>query len=161
MKSQCVRKHWFLRCKMIHLFSRCWTSYTFFSRCLTCHWSIFAFGRAIVTWISKRISLFHENISFASTKCSSLTEGCFDEMFFQNGRVQKRAFGLDETLIYNLHLGSAARLRRLGRASKNGKVKVVRDFCESVVVFESEFPIMPSGSSVPKHFGSGTIWSSN
>ena len=159
MKSQCVQKHWFLRCKMIYLFSRCWTSYA--SRPTTCCWSNFAFGRAIVTWISKRISLFHENISFASTKCSSLTEGCFDEMFFQNGRVQKRAFGLDETLICNLHLGSAARLRRLGRASKNGKVKVVRDFCESVVVFESEFPIMPSGSSVPKQFGSGTIWSSN
>ena len=74
---------------MIYLFSRCWTSYA--SRPITCCWSNFAVGRAIVTWISKCISLFHENISFASTKCSSLTEGCFDEMFFQNGRVKKRA----------------------------------------------------------------------
>ena len=144
---------------MIFLFSRCWTSYA--SRPITCCWSNFTFGRAIGTWISKRVSLFHANISFASTNYSSLTEGCFDEMFFQNGRVQKRAFGLDEMLIYTLHLGSAARLRRFGRASKNGKVKVVRDFCESVVVFESESPIMPSGSSVPKQLGSGTSWSFN
>ena len=105
-------KTWFLRCKMIHSFSRCWTSYA--SSPITCCWSNFALGRAIVTWISKRMSLFHENISFVSTKYSSSTEGCFDEMFFQNGRVQKRAFGLDETLICNSHLGSAARLRRLG-----------------------------------------------
>ena len=91
-----------------------------------------------------------ENGDSTSTKWSS-----------RNGRHQKLAFGVDETLICNLHLGSAGRLRPLCRASQNGKVKVVRDFCESVVVFESEFPIMPSGSSVPKHFGSGTIWSFN
>ena len=90
------------------------------------------------------------NGDFTSTKWSS-----------RNGRHQKWAFGVDETLICNLHLGSAGRLRPLCRASQNGKVKVVRDFCESVVVFESEFPIMPSGSSVPKQFGSGTIWSFN
>ena len=82
-------------------------------------------------------------------------------MFFQNGRVHKRAFGLDETLICNLHLGSAARLRRLGRASKNGKVKVVRDFCESVVVLGSEFPIKPSGSADPGQLGWGPSQSLN
>ena len=129
MKNQCVQKHWFLRCKMIYLFFRCWTTYA--SSPITCCWSNFPFGRAIVAWISKRISLFHENISFVSTKYSFSTEGCFDEMFFQKGRFQKRAFGLDETLICNLHLGSAARLRRLGRASKLGKSRprLLRECC--------------------------------
>ena len=91
-----------------------------------------------------------ENGDFTSTKWSS-----------RNGRHQKWAFGVDETLICNLHLGSAARLRPLCRASQNGKLKVVRDFCESVVVFEGEFRIKSSGPMVPGQLCWGTSWSFN
>ena len=91
-----------------------------------------------------------ENGDSTSTKWSS-----------RNGRHQKWAFGVDETLICNLHLGSAGRLRPLCRASQNGKLKVVRDFCESVVVFEGEFRIKSSGPMVPGQLCWGTSWSFN
>ena len=143
-------------------FANCWTSHA--SSLITCQWDKCGVGKATLP-IAASCFFILRKYSFCLDEMP-IQRGngwpfYFNEILIQNGRHQKWAFGVDETLICNLHLGSAGRLRPLCRASQNGKVKVVRDFCESVVVFESEFPIMPSGSSVPKQFGSGTIWSFN
>ena len=110
-------------------------------------------GRAMKYYSSNRIASLVANgiMTFIDNKVGY--SDFFDDTemgFYKN---------VDDLLIQidGLH----SNINKVNRISKNGKVKVARDFCESVVVFESEFPIMPSGSSVPKHFGSGTIWSSN
>ena len=143
-------------------FANCWTSHA--SSLITCQWDKCGVGKATLS-IAASCFFILRKYSFCLDEMP-IQRGngwpfYFNEILIQNGRHQKWAFGVDETLICNLHLGSAGRLRPLCRASQNGKLKVVRDFCESVVVFEGEFRIKSSGPMVPGQLCWGTSWSFN
>ena len=119
-------------------FANCWASHA--SSLITCQWDKCGVGKATLP---------------IATSCFFILRKypfCLDEMpiqrgngwpfhsngiRIQNGSWQKLAFGVDETLICNLHLGSSARVSSLVLISKNGKLKAVSQFFRECCRFRS------------------------